>query len=264
MTPQRLILLAALIGILPVRASAQTDDLAIGKFLVASRELGDPNFAETVVLLVHYDEEDGAVGLIVNRRTDVPLSRVFPEQAKGRTDPVYMGGPVQPASALALLKSADKPKDANRVIAGVYLISGKALLEKTLVAKADPDAFHVYLGYAGWGRGQLEHEVGLGAWHILPADAATVFHSDPDSVWPRLIRQTELRIALAANHREQGLGRCVVAEGLADVLVNIDVARREDEASAQLERIGAQAMLPMPARLGALASLGIVGANQVQ
>jgi putative AlgH/UPF0301 family transcriptional regulator len=68
-------------------------------------------------------------------------------------------------------------------------------LEKTLAGKGEPSVFHVFLGYAGWGPGQLEHEVELGAWHILPADAASVFDADPDSVWPRLIRRTELRIA---------------------------------------------------------------------
>ena len=63
---------------------------------MASRDLGDPNFAETVVLLVHYDDE-GVVGLILNRRTDVPLSRVLEglKAAKDRSDPVYLGGPVE-------------------------------------------------------------------------------------------------------------------------------------------------------------------------
>ncbi len=178
-------------------ALAQGAELAAGRFLVASRELGDPNFAETVILLVHYDEQAGAMGLIVNRRTDVPLSRVFHDQkeAQGRADEVYTGGPVDPGGVLALLKSTTKPEESQRVFPGVYLISSKALLEKTLADKADAGMFHVYLGYAGWGPGQLEHEVELGGWQILPPDAADVFHSGPDSVWSRLIRRTELRIA---------------------------------------------------------------------
>ena len=56
--------------------------------------------------------------------------------------------------------------------------------------------FHTYIGYAGWSAGQLEHEVDLGAWHVMPADAGTVFHADPDSVWERLIRRTETQIAV--------------------------------------------------------------------
>ena len=178
-------------------AFAQTDDLAVGKFLVASRDLGDPNFAKTVILLVHYTEDQGAVGLVVNRATDVPISRVFQDlkEAKSRTDPVYVGGPVELNTVMALLKSSIKPESATRVFNDVYLISNKDLLKATLASGAEPGVFHAYVGYAGWGAGQLEHEVDLGAWHIMPADAATVFHSDPDSVWPRLIRRTETQVA---------------------------------------------------------------------
>ena len=198
----RFVLLAVLCGLGSVRAPAQAADLAPGNFLVASRDLGDPNFSETVILLLRYDDEQGAMGLIVNRRTDLPLSRVFQDlkQAKGRTDLAYMGGPMEQDNVLALLKSTVKPEEAQRIFASVYLVSSKALLEKTLAEKADPSVFHVCLGYAGWGPGQLEHEVELGAWHIVPPDAASVFDEDPESVWPRLIRRTELRIA------ELGLG----------------------------------------------------------
>jgi putative transcriptional regulator len=175
----------------------QTDDLAVGKFLVASRGLGDPNFAKTVILLVHYNDDEGAVGLVLNKRTDVPISRVFHDlkEASGRKDPVYIGGPVDLNSVLALLKSASKPGEANRVFGDVYLISNKDLLKATLASGAEATAFHTYIGYAGWGAGQLEHEVELGAWHIMAADVGTVFHSDPDSVWEHLIRRTETQIA---------------------------------------------------------------------
>jgi putative AlgH/UPF0301 family transcriptional regulator len=190
-------LLAALLFFTCALGFAQTDDLAVGKFLVASRDLGDPNFAKTVILLVHYTEDQGGVGLVVNRATDVPMSRVFQDfkEAKSRTDPVYVGGPVELNSVLALLRTASKPGNAARVFGDVYLISNKDQLRATMASTAESSVFHAYVGYAGWGAGQLEHEVDLGAWHIMPADAATVFHSDPDSVWPRLIRRTETQVA---------------------------------------------------------------------
>jgi putative transcriptional regulator len=175
----------------------QTDDLAVGRLLVASRDLGDPNFAKTVILLVHYNQDQGAVGLVVNKRTDVPISRVFHDlkEAGGRNDPVYIGGPVELNSVLALLKSASKPEGGNRVFGDVYLISNKDLLAQTLASRVEAAVFHAYIGYAGWSAGQLEHEVGLGAWRIIPADVGTVFHADPDSVWEHLIRRTETQIA---------------------------------------------------------------------
>ena len=185
-------------------------DLARGMFLVADRELGDPNFAGTVVLLVSFVQEEGALGIIVNRRTDVPLSRLFGnlKSTQDSTDAVYIGGPVEPGRALALLKSAAKVEDASRVVSGVYLISGKAALEKA-VSEALLGTFHVYLGYAGWSAGQLEHEVELGGWHVLPADGATVFSPDPDGVWEKLIRRTELRIAHSV--RRVAIGSTLVA-----------------------------------------------------
>ena len=118
------------------------------------------------------------------------------KEAKSRIDPVYVGGPVELNSVMALLKTASKPANSTRVFNDIYLISNKDLLRATMASAAESSVFHAYVGYAGWGAGQLEHEVDLGAWHIMPADAATVFHSDPDSVWPRLIRRTETQVAL--------------------------------------------------------------------
>ncbi len=176
---------------------AQKAEPAVGTFLVASRELGDPNFAKTVILVVHYKQDQGAVGIVVNRATDVPISRVFQDlkEAKSRMDPVYVGGPVELNTVMALLKTASKPENSTRVFNDVYLISNKDLLKTTLASGAEASVFHAYVGYAGWGMGQLEHEMELGAWHVMPADAATVFHSDPDSVWPRLIGRTETQVA---------------------------------------------------------------------
>jgi putative AlgH/UPF0301 family transcriptional regulator len=170
-------------------------DLGVGKLLVASRSLGDPDFARTVILLVRYDEK-GALGLILNRRTDVPLSRVLDlEAAKDRSDPVYLGGPVGPSAVFALFKSPGKMEKAENIFGGVYLISDKTLFEQTFSARPDPGVFHVYLGYAGWTQDQLQTEEQLGAWFVFPADAATVFNSDPDSLWLQMIQKTELQLA---------------------------------------------------------------------
>jgi putative AlgH/UPF0301 family transcriptional regulator len=180
--------------------SVRGEDLAPGKLLVASRDLLDPNFVQTVVLLVRYSEdEDSVVGLIINRRTQIPLARVFPElkEAKGQSDPIYRGGPVERTAALALLRTRTKPEDAEHVFANVSMISSRTLLDKTIAAGMDPSMFHVYLGYAGWTARQLQGELELGAWHIFPGNAAAVFDTDPETLWSRLIRKTEERIALA-------------------------------------------------------------------
>ena len=181
-----------------LQAGIRGEELAAGKLLVASRDLLDPNFAQTVVLLVRYGD-DSVVGLIINRRTEIPLARVFPDikEAKGQADTVYRGGPVERTAALALLRARTKPEEAEHIFANVSMISSRSLLDKTIAEKLDPSMFHVYLGYSGWTKRQLEGEVELGAWRIFPGNGAAVFDPDPDTLWARLIRKTEERIAFA-------------------------------------------------------------------
>jgi len=168
--------------------------LGAGELLVASRDLADPNFAETVILLVRYDAQ-GVLGLVLNRRTDVPLSRVFKglKAAEDRSDPVYLGGPVETRTVFSLFQSSAKIEGAEHIFGAVYLISSKILVEQTISTRPEPSVFHVYLGYAGWNKDQLRKEVELGAWFIFPADASVVFNSDPDSLWSQMIRKTGLK-----------------------------------------------------------------------
>jgi putative AlgH/UPF0301 family transcriptional regulator len=180
---------------LPVQ-SKNPKELGAGKLLVASRALADPNFGETVILLVHSDA-DGVVGLILNRRTEVPLSRVLDqfEGAKDRSDPVYLGGPVEMPAAFALLRSPAKLDGAEQILGGVYLISTKSLFDKAFAGRPGPGMFHVYLGYAGWSNEQLRQEIELGSWFIFPGDAQTIFDSDPDDLWRQMIQKTEFKLA---------------------------------------------------------------------
>ncbi len=180
----------------PPVQSKNPELLGVGKILVASRSLGDPHFAQTVILLVQYDA-GGVVGLILNRRTEFRVSRVLGDYqaAQNRTDPVYFGGPVDSQQIRALRKSPTKLDGATQICHGVYQIATKAQLEQALTDRAAPKAFHVYLGYAGWHADQLRKEMELGAWFVFPGDAQTVFNSDPDFLWPQMIRKTELQMA---------------------------------------------------------------------
>lgn len=192
--------------------SRNPDSLGVGKLLVASRSLGDPGFAETVILLVRYDADAGVLGLALNRRTDVPMSRVLDlKSAKNRSDPVYAGGPVEPTTVFALYKSPAKIEKAENVFSHVYLISDKTLFDQTLSAHPDPSAFHVYLGYTGWTVAQLRHEVQLGAWFVFPADDSAVFNSDPDDLWNQMIHKTKLQVAAATP--ESGFEKAICSDG---------------------------------------------------
>jgi putative transcriptional regulator len=176
----------------------QLAELAAGKLLVASRDLLDPNFAATVVLLVDYSP-DGAAGVVVNRRTEDPLSVVFKELAFGPngSQVVFRGGPVSRASALGLLRSRGPVAGARQVAADVHLLASREPLERALSSPVDANRLRIYLGHSGWGAGQLEREIARGAWHLFDADVNVVFDADPATVWRRLIRRTELRQAKA-------------------------------------------------------------------
>ena len=176
--------------------SKDVKDLGTGRLLVAARGLPDPNFVESVVLLIQYDQQ-GTVGLMINRRTRAPISRVLPDlnTAKDKSDPVYVGGPVELSAVFGLSRSRKKLDGATSLLSEVYLVSSKALLDKVLATSTGPDNFRLYLGYCGWAGGQLENEVRQGGWWIFDANAGLVFDSNPDSVWSRLIARTEEEIA---------------------------------------------------------------------
>jgi putative transcriptional regulator len=177
------------------------DEIGPGTFLIAPRRAADPSFAGTVVLLVRMDES-GTLGLVINRPTDVPISTVLQnyKQARHVKEHAFSGGPVQAEALLALYRSATTVDDASRVFGDVYLVSRRAALERILSLKPDARNLRVYMGYTGWGPGQLEHEMDLEVWRVLPADADTVFASDPSEVWQHLIDRTELRFALIMPH----------------------------------------------------------------
>jgi putative transcriptional regulator len=181
--------------ILPAQS---THDLGIGKILVAKRDAREPTFAETVILVVRYTQ-GGTVGLMLNRRTEVAISRALEplKGASGRSDPVYAGGPVELANVLALLRTNVMPEGAEHVTGKVYLVPTGALLEKTLAKRPDPADFRVYLGYCGWSPGQLENETSHGFWRVLNGSADIVFDSEPETLWSRLIERAEQRIARA-------------------------------------------------------------------
>jgi putative transcriptional regulator len=171
--------------------------LTVGKILVVNEKLGDPNFAQSVILIVQFDKEVGSVGLIINRQTQITVSRVFPKMKQAAKDPVYMGGPLEITGVQALLRLPEKPNQAMHVAGDTYVTASEELIEKSVVSQTDPSKFRLYLGYAGWAPGQLEAEIQVGAWSLISGDAGIIFDRDPESLWSRL---THSQIAAASLH----------------------------------------------------------------
>jgi putative transcriptional regulator len=189
---------ATILGVAAVRQFAQnsSEGPMPGTLLVASDKLADPNFAETVVFITKRDAAEGTMGVVLNRPMDLTLAKAFPS-LRASADPVYDGGPVSPDAVQALLRTATKPADAERIVVDVYSVAHKALLEKSITERVPNQKFRVYLGYAGWGPGQLENEIREGAWTTIRG-VKYVFDSDPSSLWQRLKRDSESQLARAA------------------------------------------------------------------
>ena len=168
-----------------------SDDLpAKGKFLVAGRNLVDPRFRETVILLIDYSSE-GAIGLIINRPTKMSLAELFPSMPgfKERSDVVYYGGPVEGHRMLMLIRSEEKPEESSRVFGNVYVSASKDTLERMVGSRKTEKQLRVYSGYAGWMPGQLDWEVSRGDWLIVSADAGSIFEKKSPEIWRELFQR---------------------------------------------------------------------------
>ena len=157
-----------------------------GHLLIAGPGLVDPNFWRTVVLVGEHSEE-GALGVILNRTSETPVDEAVPELAAlvaGMGD-VHVGGPVQP-SAIVVLADFAEPADADALV-----VESVGFLP----AEVDPDSLgplrraRVYVGYAGWGPGQLDDELDEGSWIVEPALADDVFTAEPDALWSAVLQR---------------------------------------------------------------------------
>jgi putative transcriptional regulator len=175
---------------------AQSDDarkLHAGSIIVAASDYEDRVYGETVILITHYGP-DGAAGIMLNRKTPLPVSEVLPTSKLSSS--LYVGGPVSNRAVLALVQSPALSPQAGPVLRDLFVISDESLLETTL---AQPSAkFHVYVGHCEWGPGQLQAEVEDGGWYIFAGRSQDVFDEKPESLWTRLISQTNAKLQFAA------------------------------------------------------------------
>jgi putative transcriptional regulator len=185
----------AFAGFASLLGHAAGQSLDTGAVLVATQKLGDPNFAESVVLIIQHDDDDGTVGVILNRRTKISITKLFPDIKNASSDPVFMGGPVALTAAQALLKLPAGKEQARHISGDIYATGSKDVVEAAVRSRIKPSEFRLYLGYAGWAPGQLEAEVRMGAWSVLSPRPALVFDPDPDSLWDRLTRESHMQIA---------------------------------------------------------------------
>jgi putative transcriptional regulator len=159
--------------------------------LLSMPQMADPNFAKTVVLLCDYTDQ-GAFGLIVNRQMDEPAWTLVKTDPPIRVDPdlrLWIGGPVDPQRTWVLMTESQGLDDDQREICPGVLLSVSKDLTLDLLQAPPSSRTRVIVGYAGWGPGQLDHEIAASGWLTMEVDAGLIFGVPPDQMWEVAIRR---------------------------------------------------------------------------
>lgn len=179
--------------------------LRAGLLLVAAPALVDPNFDHAVVLVLDHDE-DGSLGVVLNRPSPVPVGDILADWSElaGAPEVLFHGGPVGTDSALAV---ATVPADA----AGEEPVGWRRLFDDTGIVDLDTptelvsaavSGLRIFAGYSGWGAGQLEAEIAEGSWIVVPAEPADPFLANPALLWGRVLRRQGGHLAMLATQPE--------------------------------------------------------------
>lgn len=171
-----------------------------GRLLVATPALADPNFDRAVVLLLDHDE-DGSLGVVLNRPTPVDVGDILEPWAEFADTPgvVFQGGPVSLDAALgvAVIPGEDGPLGWRRVHGAIGLVDLDAPPE---VLAAELGSLRIFAGYAGWGSGQLEDELSDGAWYVVESEPGDVSAPDPERLWRSVLRRQRSELAMVATY----------------------------------------------------------------
>jgi len=156
-----------------------------GELLVATSALTDPNFAQSIVLLVRHDE-NGTIGLLINRPTWVEPATAFPDLApfEEHPDRLFFGGPVAPTRLLLLLRNP--PPGATEdppIFADIYVSGNPEVLNHSGLDGSDESRLRMYAGRAEWAAGQLNEEIAAGSWNIVRGKSDWVFSPNPSTLW---------------------------------------------------------------------------------
>jgi putative transcriptional regulator len=187
---------ALLLGGAPSGARAQQNIPTDRAFvLVATRDMPDPTFAHTVILMLPPHEIPVlVVGLIVNRPTTIPVNVLFPDSAKmtKEREEAYFGGPVDPTDPSVVVRAASAPAGALPAFADIYAVFDQDAVKQVLKAPSSTKDLRVILGRSQWALDQLHGEVMQGSWYVMPADASMVFSTDGMRLWRDLVDRGKL------------------------------------------------------------------------
>lgn len=170
-----------------------------GKLLISDPFLPDPNFSRTVVLLTEHQKDVGSFGFVLNRGAGLNLAEVVDFEVKADF-PLFTGGPVQQETLHLLHKDPSLADAEMEILPGVYWGANYEALKQLLQSEnADPDSFRFFLGYSGWGAGQLDQELKHKSWFVVRANQDIVFSGNTDAMWKAVLHSMGGNYSLLAN-----------------------------------------------------------------
>lgn len=160
-----------------------------GVLLIAARKLQEPVFEKTVILITEYSN-DGTTGIVINRRTKIPVAQALPQLTEllPVLEHLYIGGPVMPNAINLLMSSKNELVNAKKIFDDIYLIDTLELFNDVFANHPDTEYIRIYSGYAGWAPGQLESELMRGDWYLWHTSRDMVFNNSPELLWQELIQ----------------------------------------------------------------------------
>jgi putative transcriptional regulator len=185
----------AAIDAVPIRARESQQQDRKPFFLVASPDLPDPLFQQTVILMLPPSEPPIVAGLVINKPTKVTFGQLFGHSPAIRNEAqsVYFGGPVELTSPTILMRAAQAPDATTRVFENVYMSVDTGSVRELLKRPGSEKDLRLFLGRAQWTEDQLHSEILRGAWIIAAASPELVFSPDPGSVWRVLVQWAKVR-----------------------------------------------------------------------
>lgn len=153
--------------------------------LVASQQMEDPRFRQTVILVTRHGNT-GPVGVIINRPQDITLDKIFPAYPAAKEFRLFYGGPAYPKQISYLVRGADAVEGALTISGNIYLAYDSSLLGELLNGKRRYTGLRVMHGLASWAPGQLEDEIKRGGWFVMPLDETVIFDRPPAGMWHEL------------------------------------------------------------------------------
>lgn len=174
-----------------------------GQFLIAMPNLADPNFFHTVTYLCEHSPA-GAMGLVINRPTELTLAELAAQLDMEITEPelaatpVYHGGPVQTERGFVLHPGQEDWDNTLQVTPHISLTMSQDILE-AIAQGVGPEQFLITLGYAGWGEGQLEEEIAANAWLNGPAAPDILFETPAEARWQAAAQHLGIELDLLSS-----------------------------------------------------------------